>query len=144
MKRWYTVKVKYTKMIEKNGEEVYKQISESFLLQATSFTEAEAVITEEISSQASGEFLVQAMSLTDVVEIHRTEDGENQWYLCKIVISEEDDKGKISKIKQNYMIQGESVKGATKILEDVLSDAMFDFEITNISLSNIIDVLENE
>jgi len=140
MRRWYTVKVKYTKKIEKNGEEDYKQVNESFLLPAVSFTDAEARITKEISSSASGEFLVHAMSLTEICDIFRNQDG-GQWYLCKIVISEEDDRGKVSNIKQNYMVEGISVQDASEKLDKKLSDAMFSYETTNVALSNIIDVL---
>ena len=142
MQRWYTVKVKYTKRVEKNGEEDYKQVTEAFLLPAVSFTDAEAKMTEEISTQTAGDFLVQSMSLTEIAEIKKTEEG-GQWYICKIVILEEDDRGRVSKTKQNYMIEGESVKDATKRLEELLSDVMFNYEITTVSRSNIVDVLQD-
>ena len=139
MRRWYTVKVKYTKKIEKNGEEDYKKVNEAFLLPAVSFTDAEARITKEIGKTAAGEFLVHAMAVTEVTDIIRNTEG-GQWYLGKITISHEDDNGKTSKTKQNYMIEAMSVQDATSNLENELEDAMFDYETTGIALSPIIDV----
>ncbi len=139
MRRWYTVKVKYTKKIEKNGQEDYKQVNESFLLPAVSFTDAEARITKEIGKSAQGEFLPSAMSVTDVTDIFRNDAG-GQWYQCKIAISHEDDNGKVSKTKQSYMVEAFSLQEATSRLDDKLKDAMFDYESTSTILTSIMDV----
>jgi len=139
MNRWYTVKVKYTKKVEKNGNEDLKKVNEAFLLPAVSFTDAEARITKEIGKSAQGEFLVHAMSVTDVTDVVRNQDG-GQWYKCKIEISEEDDNGKVSKTKQTYMVEEFSVQSANNKLADKLSDAMFTYETTDVSLTKIMDV----
>jgi hypothetical protein len=136
MQRWYTVKVKYNK--KGQGNEDSKKVNEAFLLPAVSFTDAEARINKEIGQTADGEFLVHAMSLTEVQDIFRNEDG-GQWYMCKITISYEDN-GKVTKVKQNYMVEALSVQDATTSLDSQLEDAMFDYETTNVALSNIIDV----
>jgi hypothetical protein len=143
MRRWYTVKVKYTKKIEKNGEENFKQVNESFLLPAVSCTDAEARVTKEIGKSAQGEFLISAMSVTEVADIFRNDDG-GQWYQCKITISEEDDNGKVSKTKQNYMIEAFSVQEATTRLDSELEDAMFDYEPTSTTLTSIMDVFYDD
>lgn len=143
MRRWYTVKVKYTKKIEKDGQEDYKQVTESFLLPAVSFTDAEARITKEIGKSAQGEFLPSAMSVTEIVEVFRNANG-GQWYQCKITISYEDDNGKISKSKQNYMVESTSVQEAASMLDEKLESAMFDYEITSTTLTNIMDVFHDD
>lgn len=137
MNRWYTVKVKYNKKGQE-GEES-KKVNEAFLLPAVSFTDAEARIHKEIGQTADGEFLVHAMALTEVQDIFRHDAG-GQWYVCKITITYEDD-GKITKVKQSYMVEGFSVQEATSSLDEELSDALFDYETTNVALSPIIDVL---
>jgi hypothetical protein len=138
MNRWYTVKVKYNKKSE-DGQEP-KKANEAFLLPAVSFTDAEARINKEIGQTATGEFLVHAMSVTEITEIIRNNEG-GQWYLGGITISDEDDNGKVSKTKQNYMIEAMSVKDATTNLEKELEDAMFEFETTKVAVSTIVDVL---
>ncbi len=136
MQRWYTVKVKYNK--KGNEGEESKKVNEAFLLPAVSFTDAEARINKEIGQSADGEFLVHAMSLTEIQDIFRNSDG-GQWYLCKITIAYEDD-GKVTKVKQNYMVESTSVQEATNSLDKNLEDALFDYETTNVALSPIIDV----
>lgn len=141
MNRWYTVKVKYTKEIEKSdGEMDVKRVSESYLLPAVSCTDAEKIITKELSEAAAGEFLVNAMSITEVADIFRNDAG-GQWYKCTIEITEEDDKGKVSKTKQNFMVEAFSCKNAEEILDQELSDAMFDYELVSNSLTKFVDVL---
>lgn len=136
MNRWYTVKVKYNKK-GAEGEES-KKVNEAFLLPAVSFTDAEARINKEIGKTADGEFLVHAMAVTEVTEIVRNDEG-GQWYLCKISIAHEDG-DKITKVKQNYMVEAESVKNAGEILDEYLSDAMFTYETTNVGISPVIEV----
>jgi len=136
MQRWYTVKVKYMKKGE-NGEES-KKANEAFLLPAVSFTDAEARINKEIGQTADGEFLVHAMSLTEVQDIFRNTEG-GQWYNCKITITYEDD-GKVTKVKQNYMVEAMSVQSATERVDGELKDAMFEYETTATSFSPIVDV----
>jgi len=143
MRRWYTVKVKYTKKIEKNGEEDYKQVNESFLLPAVSFTDAEARITKEIAKEAQGEFLPSSMSITEVTDIFRSDAG-GQWYQCKISISEEDDNGKISKTKQSYMIEASSLQEANTRLDSELENVMFSYEPTSTTLTSIMDVFYDD
>lgn len=136
MQRWYTVKVKYMKKGE-NGEES-KKANEAFLLPAVSFTDAEARINKEIGQTADGEFLVHAMSLTEVQDIFRNDEG-GQWYNCKITITYEDD-DKVTKVKQNYMVEAMSVQAATLKVDEELKDAMFEYETTATSFSPIVDV----
>lgn len=140
MQRWYTVKVKYTKEVEKNGEPSSKNVNEAYLLPAVSCTDAETIITKELKETAAGEFLVHAMSVTEVTDIFRNDAG-GQWYQCKIEISEEDDNGKVSKTKQNYMVEAFACKDAEKRLDDELKDAMFDYELIGNNLTKYVDVL---
>ena len=54
MANWFECRVKYDKMLE-NG--MQKKVTEPYLVDALSFTEAEARIIEEVSPFISGEFL---------------------------------------------------------------------------------------
>ena len=139
MRRWYTVKVKFTKKIEENGEVDFKKVNESYLLSAVSFTDAEARITKEVGDRAEGEFLVHAMSVTEMNDVFRFGDT-GFWYLCK-TSSEFEDNGKVTKVKENYMVEATSVAEASERLDDKLKDAMFDYKISSVSLSPVMDVL---
>ena len=58
MSQWFECKVKYDKMME-NG--VLKTVSEPYLVDALSFTEAEARITDKMQPYISGEFSVDTV-----------------------------------------------------------------------------------
>lgn len=63
---WFEVGVKYTK-IDESGRE--RKAAESYLLDAVSFTEAEARVYEELKQVISGKFTVTKMVKSPVSEI---------------------------------------------------------------------------
>lgn len=66
MHNWFECKVKYDKMME-NG--MQKKVSEPYLVDALSFTEAEARIIKEITPYISGEFEVANIKKANYGEI---------------------------------------------------------------------------
>jgi len=149
MINWYTVKAKYNKEIIRDGEKDSKRANESFLLPAVSFTDAEARINKEIGQAQDSQLHVHAMSTTDITEVFRANntnlDVEYFWYLCKIVLLPEvDEDEKATKIKQTYMVEATSFNNASNRVDEKLDDSMFNYEITNIALSPIVDVLHPE
>ena len=58
MANWFECKVRYGKTLESG---VQKTVTESFLVDALSFTEAEGRIIEEVRPFVSGEFTVSAI-----------------------------------------------------------------------------------
>ena len=67
MANWFETKVRYDKTME-NG--AIKKVTEAYMVDALSFTEAEARISEEISHFTS-EFSVSAVKRTKIAEIFR-------------------------------------------------------------------------
>ena len=66
MALWFEVKATYDKMTE-NG--LVKKVTEPYLFDALSFTEAECRAIEELTPFISGEFTVQACQRTPIAEI---------------------------------------------------------------------------
>lgn len=79
MANWFECKVRYDKLQE-NG--AAKKVTEAYLVDALSFTEAEARITEEETPFISGEFSVSAVKRTKIAEIFWNEAGD-RYYLVK-------------------------------------------------------------
>lgn len=137
MNSWFLVKVKYTKQLE---EGTFKRVTEPYLVAAMTFTDAEARIYSEMGTSIRGEFTVTNIARANFVDIFYYEDAQT-WYKCKIVTETvADDGDKAKKASQNFMISANSVKEAYDNLKESLSTAMFDFEITNISASPILDI----
>ena len=65
MHTWFICKIRYEKVME-NG--MNKKVTEPYLVDALSFTEAEARIIEEMTPFISGEFTVSDISRTKLHE----------------------------------------------------------------------------
>lgn len=137
MNSWYTVKVKYTKQFD-DGR--LKRVNEPYLVDAVSFTEAEARIYEELAAYIRGEFAINGISKTDFADIFHYDDAED-WYKCKVTyVSVDADSGKEKKVNQNFLVSAHSVKEAYARLEESLSGMMVSYDIPSVMLSPIVDI----
>ena len=90
MHNWFQCKIKYEKNAEDGG--VIK-VSEAYLVDALSFTEAEERINEEMRPFISGEFLVSDIKRAKINELFTNENGD-RWYRAKVnFISLDEEKG---------------------------------------------------
>ena len=76
MALWFETKVRYDKTME-NGS--VKKVTEAYMVDALSFTEAEARISEEIAHFTS-DYTVSAVKISKISEIFRDKVGD-KWYL---------------------------------------------------------------
>lgn len=139
---WFETKVKYDKTME-DGQP--KKVSESYVVEAMSFGEAEEKITEEMSAYISGEFDVKAITPTTYGEIFFSENtNDDRWYKTKlqfITIDEKTEKEKRS--NAYYLVQAASLNGAVKNIEEVMGTTMIDYVIAAINETKIMDVIEH-
>lgn len=137
MATWFECKVKYDKLAE-NGQQ--KTVTEPYLVDALSFTEAEARIIEEITPFISGEFKVTAVKRTNIVEIFWNEAGD-RWYKVKVNFITIDEKTAVEKKTANFiMVQAEDFKSAFENFMAGMKGTMSDFEIASITETLIMDV----
>ena len=83
MHNWFECKVSYEKMLE-NG--MQKKVTEPYLVDALSFTEAEARIIEEIRPFITGEFTVTDIKRARLSELFFNENGD-RFYKIKVYLS---------------------------------------------------------
>lgn len=138
MNSWFTIKVKYTKQLE-DGR--LKRVTEPYLVDAISFTDAEARIYEEVGTHVKGEFLITGISKTDYADVFYYEDAED-WYKCKLTyVSVDADSGKEKKISNNFLVTAHNVKQAYERIKESLADMTVTFEVPSIMLSPIVEVM---
>lgn len=138
MNSWYTVKVKYTKQLE-DGR--LKRVTEPYLVDAVSFTDAEARIYEEVGTSVQGEFLITGISKTDFADIFYYEDCDD-WYKCKLTyIAMDADEQKEKKVSNNFLVTASNVKEAYERIHESMQDMMVTFDIPSIMLTPIVEVL---
>lgn len=139
MNTWFECKVKYEKM-GADGKE--KMVSEPYLIDAVSFTEAEARIHKELEPYITGEFFVSTIKIANYSELIPDENGD-RWFKCKLsFISLDEEKG-IEKRSNTYvLVQANNVKEAYDNLTKAYSDSVADFEIPAIQESPLLDVFK--
>lgn len=139
MATWFECKVKYDKLAE-NGQQ--KTVTEPYLVDALSFTEAEARIIEEITPFISGDFKVTAVKRTNTAEIFWDEEGD-RWYRVKVNFVTIDEKTAVEKRTANYiMVQAADFKKAFDNFMAGMKGTMSDFEVASITETAIMDVYQ--
>ena len=137
MNEWYECKVKFEKTLE-NGTQ--KKVTEAYLVDALSFTEAEARIIDEMTPFIVGEFEVKAVKKDKISELFIDTDGD-KWYRAKVNFITLDEKsGAEKKTASTMMIQASDFQRAVKNLEDGMKGTMSDWEIASLSETAILDI----
>ena len=121
-----------------------KKVSENYVVDALSFTEAENRIMEEMSSYISGEFTIKDIKIAPYKEIFFSdEEMADRWYKAKlqfITIDEKTEKEKRSNV--NYLVQAGTLKGAVSNIESVMGTTMIDYVIAAVNETTLMDVFE--
>lgn len=137
MALWIETKVRFDKTME-NGR--VKKVTEPYLVDALSFTEAEARIIEEVTPFISEDFKVSAVKKTNIAEIFRDDSGD-KWYKVKVGFITIDEKSAVEKRKASYiLVQASDFKNAYDNFLSGMKGTMADFEIAAITETPIMDV----
>ena len=138
---WFECKIAYEKVME---DGLQKKVSESYVVDALSFTEAEKRIMEEMSSYISGEFTIKDIKIAPYKEIFFSdEELADRWYKAKlefITIDEKTEKEKRSAV--NYLVQAGTLKGAVGNIESVMGTTMIDYVIASVTETKLMDVFK--
>lgn len=141
MHSWFECKVTFEKVLE-NG--MQKKVTEPYLVDALSFTEAEARIIEEIRPFISGEFTVADVTRKRYSEIFFNENGD-RFYKIKVYFITLDEKaGAEKKTAANMLAQASSLKEAIAVLEEGMKGTMADYTIASVSETMIMDIFPYE
>lgn len=137
MANWFECKVRYDKTME-NG--AVKKVNEPYLLDALSFTEAEARMIEEITPFISGEFSISAVKRTKIAEIF-WDDSADKWYLVKVAFITIDEKTAAEKKTTSLiLVAANDFQGAVDAFTEGMKDTLADYEIASIAETPIMDV----
>lgn len=137
MANWFECKARFDKMME-NG--ALKKVTEPYMVDALSFTEAEARIIEELTPFVSGEFSVSAVKKTKISEIF-WDDSADKWYLVKVAFITIDEKTAAEKKSiSQILVAASDFKGAYDNFMEGMKGTMADFDIVSINETPIMDV----
>ena len=139
MHTWFECKIRYEKTLE-NG--VNKKVTEPYLVDALSFTEAEARIIDEMTPFISGEFTVSDIKRANYSELFFCEEeAADRWFKCKLAFITLDEKsGAEKKTSTNVLVQAADLRDAVKKLDKGMEGSMVDYVISAINETAIMDV----
>jgi hypothetical protein len=141
MSKFFEVKVKYQK-VDENGKD--KMISEPYILDAVSFSDAEMRINKEMEPFINGEFSVQAIKVSNISEIIM-DDNCDYFYKCKITfIALDEDKGTERRHSTNVLFSADNVVDANNKADIWMKDVVSNYSIDGVDISKIVDYFRYE
>lgn len=137
MQTWFSCKVKYQK-VDDHGK--MSRASETYLVDAINFTEAEKRMFEIMEQYVSGDLEVVGISRTNFTEIFNYDDGQ-YWYKAKVSWSVFDENSsKETKVNNQMLVAANSVRQAYDRIEENLESMLVPVDISAVSISPILDV----
>ena len=137
MHNWFECKISYEKTTE---DGMQKRVMEAYLVDALSFTEAEARITKEMRPFISGEFMVMDIKRARFAETFLNDQGD-RYYRAKIYLITPDEKsGTEKKTAVQMLAQASTLLDALNIIGKGMKGTMADYEIVSVTETTLLDV----
>lgn len=140
---WFETKIRYAKTQEDGTQ---KNVTEQYVVDALSFTEAEGSILEEMKAYISGDYKITDIKPAAYHEIFFSDmEKDDKWYKAKlqfITIDEKTEKEKRSTV--TYLVQAATLPAAVKNIGEVMDGTMIDYEIASVAETQIMDVFEHD
>lgn len=139
MKQWFEGSIKYEKVME-NGME--KKVTEKYLIDALSCTEAEARLVKEMTPFISGEFRTVSVKEAKYSEVFTSdEESADKWFKCKIAFITLDEKsGADKKTYTQVLVEAADLRDVAKKLDEGMKGTLADYIIESVADSKIMDV----
>lgn len=143
MAQWFECKIRYDKTME-DGK--IKKVTETYMVDALTFTEAERRFLEEVSPYLSGDYEVSDIKKAKVAELMESNDGnDDRWYKAKVAFITLDEKTAVEKrTNQIMLIQARDLKAAVGNLEKGMAGTMGDWDLVSMAETAILDVFHYE
>lgn len=140
-KDWFECKVRYDKTLETG---LLKKVTESYLVDALSFTEAEERFLQEIEPMMSGEYSVSDIKRAKISELFESIDTtDDKWYKAKVAyIAYDEKKGVEKRTNQIMLIQAKDLRVAVQNLDKGMRGTMGDWDIISIAETPIMDIFK--
>jgi len=147
MPNWFLGKIRYQQPVDDatvgtRNEEFIKQknVTEAYLVDAVSYTDAEGRLYQEIAANTP-EFEITNISRMKLADVLMIEDGGETWFKVKALFILDDEKtGKQKKTPSVMLVNAETPKQAYERVEVSLKSSLDPFEITDVNITKILDI----
>ena len=138
MANYFEVKITFDKTLE-NGKE--KKVTECYIVNAVSFTDAEAKVIHHVQDVITGLFEVKSIRKYKVAEIVPSELGDT-YFKCKLNFITLDEKsGKEKKTAVYMLVDAETLDKAKALLVEYMKGTMADYSIEKIEETKLMAVI---
>ena len=137
--KYYEVKIQYQEMQEDGRE---KKVTEQYVVEALTFTEAESRITEEMTPYIDGDFDVVSEKIAPYNEIFLSDKSDDdKWFISKVAFITIDEKTEKEK-KQTfrYLVQAATSELALDYTKEMFSHGMSEYCIEAVQDTPTLDV----
>ena len=119
-----------------------KKVTEQYVVEALSFTEAETRITEEMTNYTDGEFDIVSEKIAPYNEIFISDNStDDKWFVSKVAFITIDEKTmKEKKQTLRYLVQAATSKLALDYTKEMFSHGMSDYSIDSVQDTPTLDV----
>lgn len=127
--------------IQPNGQP--KKVTELYLVDALTFTEAEARIIEKVKGEVSEDVEVISLKITNYSEVvtgNGDADERDRWFRVKVNYYPESANGAPKKVPSYYILNADSMDDAHKVLADFLRGTVTDYDVATLDETRVIDV----
>ncbi len=120
-------------------------ITENFLLDAVSYTDAETRIISKMQQMVkNGEFTIVDIKKSRIAEVFPYQSGE-WWFKATInLVTVDEEAGREKKVRNYYLIMADDIQEALTRLDESLSFFVVPYLVTSIAVSTIVDVFPYE
>lgn len=140
LEKWFECKVKYDKVLDDGCS---KNVTDTYLIRAISFAEAEARAVEEVAPYITGEFEVCACAKRNYQELIGSNNGE-RFYKVKVSFITLDEKTAKEKVtSNNILVQADDISSALSKFEMSMKKCLVDYVIDGIADTKYVDVITN-
>lgn len=138
---WFEAKVKSIR-VDESGRE--RKVTDMYLLDAMSYTEAESRIMEEMEAVVKGEYYISGLKKSNVTEVvPSVDENDDRWYKAKVAVVDADEvSGKEKRSFVHCLVAAANTDRALENLNEFLSTYVVPVEVVCIADTQVMDVFE--
>lgn len=141
MNNWFLAGIRFDKTLEDGSQ---KKVTEYYLVDALSFTEAEARITDEMRPLISGEFKVESLKRAKLTETFFHADGDKYYKVKVSYITLDERTGREKKTPAYMLVQASTIDEAKSRFAEGMKGTMSDYVVESITETKVVDVFPYE
>jgi len=139
---WFECKIRYERTMD---DGLQKKVTEPYLVDAMSFTEAEQRIIEETSHFISSDFEVKDIKRCNFSEVVFDDNSKaDRWFKAKLqFISINEKTQKEKRTNFIYLVNAANIDAVWRNINEVIGKTMIDYDIASVAETAIMDVFEH-